>query len=283
MHLLAATPGSIEDGSGPVDLAQSPADLVILSAADSELALLSQARADMATPPSLRLANLRHLSHPLSVDLHLDQCATKSGMVIARILGGIGYWRYGFTQYAARLAEQKIPFMALPGDDKPDPELRQFSTVTDADYDALWSYFVEGGPENAGNLLAYAQAILAKTDKPQPARPLLRAGVYWPGAVQSDLTTVQTAWTPDAPVVPIIFYRALLEGAGLAPINQLTKSLLRRGLNPLPIFVASLKDPLSQATLNQLFTQAPPSVILRHSQTGDCWRAATNQLPNVSS
>ena len=262
MHLLAATPGSIEDGSGPVDLAQSPADLVILSAADSELALLSQARADMATPPSLRLANLRHLSHPLSVDLHLDQCATKSGMVIARILGGIGYWRYGFTHYAARLAEQKIPFMALPGDDKPDPELRQFSTVTDADYDALWSYFVEGGPENAGNLLAYAQAILAKTDKPQPARPLLRAGVYWPGAAQSDLTTVQTAWTPDAPVVPIIFYRALLEGAGLAPINQLTKSLLRRGLNPLPIFVASLKDPLSQATLNQLFTQAPPSVIL---------------------
>ena len=262
MHLLAATPGAIEDGTSPVDLSQTPADLVILSAADSELALLSQARADMTTPPSLRLANLRHLTHPLSVDLHLDQCATKSGMIIARILGGVGYWRYGFTQYAARLAEHKIPFVALPGDDKPDPELREFSTVSDTDYDALWSYFVEGGPENAANLLAYAQAMLAKTDKPQPARPLLRAGVYWPGAAQSDLITAQAAWTPDAPIVPIIFYRALLEGAGLAPINQLTKYLLRRGLNPLPVFVASLKDPLSQATLDTLFASAPPSVIL---------------------
>ena len=139
MHLLAATPGTIEDGSAPVDLSQTPADLVILSAADSELALLAQARADMADPPSLRLANLRHLSHPMSVDLHLDQCASKSGLVIARILGGIGYWRYGFTQYAARLAEAGIPFVALPGDDKPDPELREFSTVAGADYDALWS------------------------------------------------------------------------------------------------------------------------------------------------
>ena len=262
MHLLAATPGSIDDGAAPVDLSQTPADLVILSAADSELALLAQARAEMTDAPTLRLANLRHLAHPLSVDLHLDQCATRSRLVIARILGGIGYWRYGFTQYAARLAEHNIPFVALPGDDKPDPELREFSTVSGADYDALWSYFVEGGPQNAANLLAHAQAMLDNADRPQPARPLLRAGVYWPGAAQSDLSTAQGAWTPDAPVVPIIFYRALLEGAGLAPINQLTKSLLRRGLNPLPIFVASLKDPLSRATLDQLFTQAPPAVIL---------------------
>lgn len=262
MHLLAAPPGAIEDGTAPVDLAQTPADIVILSAADSELALLSTARADMTMPPTLRLANLRHLSHPLSVDLHLDHCATKSGLVIARILGGIGYWRYGFTQYAARLAEAKIPFVALPGDDKPDPELREFSTVSDADYTALWSYFVEGGPENASTLLTYAQAMLDRSAKPHPARPLLRAGVYWPGSAQSDLTTAQSAWTPDAPIVPIIFYRALLEGAGLAPINHLTKSLLRAGLNPLPIFVASLKDPLSQATLETLFTQAPPLVIL---------------------
>ncbi len=262
MHLLAATPGAIDDGTAPVDLSQTPADIVILSAADSELALLSTARADMSDAPSLRLANLRHLSHPLSVDLHLDQCASKSGMVIARILGGIGYWRYGFTQYAARLADAGIPFVALPGDDKPDPELREFSSVSDADYTALWSYFVEGGPENAATLLAYAQAMLAKTEKPHPASPLLRAGVYWPGSAQADLTTARAAWTPDAPIIPIIFYRALLEGAGLAPINHLTKSLLRAGLNPLPIFVASLKDPLSQATLEQLFTRAPPSVIL---------------------
>lgn len=60
----------------------------------------------------------------------------------------------------------------------------------------------------------------------------------------------------------MIFYRALVQGAGLNPINRLVKSLLRQGLNPLPIFVASLKDPVSVATLETLFTAAPPSVIL---------------------
>ena len=40
------------------------------------------------------------------------------------------------------------------------------------------------------------------------------------------------------------------------------KSLLREGLNPLPIFVASLKDPVSQATLQTLFEQTTPEVIL---------------------
>ncbi len=95
MHLLAATPGAIEDGKDPVDLGQTPADLVVISAADSELAALSQARAAMSDPPGLRLASLMHLQHPMTVDLHLDACATRSRLVIARVLGGAGYWKYG--------------------------------------------------------------------------------------------------------------------------------------------------------------------------------------------
>ncbi len=262
MHLLAATPGAISDGTEPVDLGQSPADVVIISAADTELAALSEARAELASPPTLRLANMMHLTHPMSVDLHLDDCATKSKLVIARILGGAGYWKYGLTQYAARLLEAGVPFVALPGDDKPDQELRELSTVTAADYDALWAYFVEGGPENSGNLLRYAKAMLHAGEKPVAARPLLRAGVYWPAAGIADLAAAKSDWTDGAPIVPIIFYRALVQGAGLNPINRLTRSLLRAGLNPLPIFVASLKDPLSTATLKNLFAEAPPDVIL---------------------
>ncbi|KQB96169.1 cobalamin biosynthesis protein CobN [Loktanella sp. 1ANDIMAR09] len=262
MHLLAATPGAISDGSEPVDLGQTPADVVIISAADTELAALAEARAEMPAPPTLRLANMMHLTHPMSVDLHLDDCATKSRLVIARILGGAGYWKYGLTQYAARLREAGIPFAALPGDDKPDPELRALSTVSPEDYDTLWSYLVEGGPENTTNLLAYAKAMLEGGEKPNPPRPLLRAGVYWPGAGIADLAAAQSGWTDNAPVVPIIFYRALVQGGGLNPINRLTRSLARAGLNPLPIFVASLKDPVSTATLNQIFDAAPPDVIL---------------------
>lgn len=265
MHLLAATPGAIDDGVDPVDLGQTPADVVILSAADTELAALSAARATLADPPDLRLANLTHLSHPMSVDLHLDTCASKSRLVIARILGGTGYWRYGFEQFAARLHAEGVPFVALPGDDKPDGELRALSTVSDRDYDALWSYFVEGGPENAANLLSYAHAMLDAPESRETipaARPLLRAGAYWPGAGQTTLENIAPHWQANAPVVPIIFYRALAEGAGLHPINRMVKALLRRGLNPLPVFVASLKDPVSAATLDHLFIVAPPSAIL---------------------
>ncbi len=262
MHLLAATPGTADDGQEPFDLGQTPADIVFISAADTELAALSAARMEMEAPPSLRLANLAHLQHPMSVDLHIDQCASKSRLVIARVLGGAGYWSYGLEQYAARLHEAGVPFAALPGDDKPDEELRALSTVAGGDYDALWAYMVEGGPENAVRFLEYARAMLDGGEKPAAAAPLLRAGLYWPGEGVVDLEAVRAMWREGAPVVPIVFYRALVQGAGLHPINRLTRALLRRGLNPLPVFVASLKDPVSQATLETIFTAAPPAVIL---------------------
>ena len=262
MHLLAATPGSIDDGSEPVDLGQTPADIVFISAADTELAALSEAHNAGAGDKSLRLANLTHLQHPMSVDLHLDNCATKSKLVIARCLGGAGYWKYGLEQFAIRLHAAGIAFAALPGDDKPDEELARLSTIDAEDYQNLWAYMVEGGPENATNFLGYAAAMLDGTDKPAPAKPLLKAGLYWPGQSASGLPDIQQNWQPDAPVVPLIFYRALVQGAGLHPINRLIKSLLRRGLNPMPVFVASLKDPISAATLAELFTIAPPDVIL---------------------
>jgi len=262
MHLLAATPGAIDDGKEPVDLGQSPADVVFISAADTELAALSAARAEMTGAPSLRLANLTHLQHPMSVDLHLENCATKSRLVIARVLGGTGYWKYGAEQFAARCHEAGVPLALLPGDDKPDADLRDLSTVADEDYDALWAYLVEGGPENSANFLGYARAMIEHCEKPAAASPLLRAGVYWPGSGVAGLDAARASWGEDQPVVPLIFYRALVQGAGLNPINRLVKSLLRAGLNPLPIFVASLKDPVSTATLEHLFTQASPSVIL---------------------
>src|SRR5690606_7781091 len=118
------------------------------------------------------------------------------------------------------------------------------STVSGDDYAALWAFLVEGGPDNAASFLGYARAMLDGGEKPEPARPLLRAGVFWPGAGVSDLATARKEWHDDAPIVPIIFYRALVQGAGLHPITRLTKALFKRGLNPLPIFVASLKDPV---------------------------------------
>ncbi len=262
MHLLAAQAGAIDDGTEAVDLGQGPADLVILSAADTEIAALADAHARAPAGLTLRLASLMHLRHPMSVDLHLDACATRSRLVVARVLGGRGYWPYGVEQYAARLHEAGVPLALLPGDDRPDPELRALSTVPGADYDAMWAYLVEGGPENAAGLLAYAAHRLDGALEPPAARAVLRAGLHWPGLASPSLEAVRARWPEGAPVAPLVFYRALALGAGLGPVDRLVEALVARGLAPLPVMVASLKDPLSVATLHGLMERAPPDVIL---------------------
>ena len=96
MHLLQVQPGEISDGTEPVDLGQTPADVLVISAADTEIAGLSAAFGEMSDgPESMRLANIGNLSHPFTIDKYLDDTATKSRLVIVRILGGQAYWPYG--------------------------------------------------------------------------------------------------------------------------------------------------------------------------------------------
>ncbi|MGZ9810342.1 cobaltochelatase subunit CobN [Pseudoroseicyclus sp. H15] len=282
MHLIAATPGAIGDGQSPVDTTQSPADLVVISAADTELAALSIARAEMPDAPELRLMRLQHLSHPMSVDLHLESCATKSRLVVARLLGGSAYWPHGLAQYSAHLAETGVAFVALPGDDKPDEELAALSTISAEDYRALHGFLTEGGPANAAGFLAHARAMIDDAPRPPGPKPFLKAGLYWPGQPEPSLSDLRAHWPEGAPIVPIVFYRALLQGGGLAPVDRLTKALLRAGLAPMPVFVASLKDDLSAATLEGLFTEAPPSVILNLTSFATAAPGATGRNPLAS-
>ena len=262
MHLLAAKSGTIDDGLEPFDLSQTPADLLFISSADSELTAISEAITETNHQTSVRLASLNHLQHPMSVDLHLEKTVSKCKLVIIRVLGGLGYWQYGVEQYSSVLRENNIPIAFLPGDDKPDPELRGLSTLNDTDYDQLWGYLVEGGLENTGNFLKYTNSILKGNTHPPSPKPVLKAGVYWPGEGITTPKEVHKHWKPDQHVVPIVFYRALIQGVGLNPVNRLVKALLKDNLNPLPIFVASLKDPLCQATIETIFDQHPPTVIL---------------------
>ena len=85
MHLLVTTPGEISDGTEAVDLDQSPGDIIVLSAAASDLAILSAARRRLhGYGPSLRFANLLQLGHNMSVDLYLEKTVAKAKLVVAR-------------------------------------------------------------------------------------------------------------------------------------------------------------------------------------------------------
>src|SRR5262245_66340660 len=106
MHLLASTSASIDDLVEAVDLRQSPGDIVILSFADSDLSGLAVAWAaqrDML--PTVRLANLRDLRHPLSVDLWLDTVGRHAKVIVVRLIGGLEWGRCGGVRQCERLRD----------------------------------------------------------------------------------------------------------------------------------------------------------------------------------
>ena len=261
MHLLQAQPGAIADGSEPVDLGQSPGDIVVLSAADTELASLSAARAGFGDDfPSLRLANLMQLSHNFSVDLYVETVIADARLVVVRLLGGVGYWPYGVEQLEAACGEAGIPLALLPGDDQPDAELARRSSLPAEVCHRLWQYGVQGGPENARDFLAYAASLLGHEIDWQEPRPLARAGVYRPPVLSED--PLAAARDGEWPVAAIVFYRALLQAGNTAPIDALAKALLAEGIAPLPVYCASLKEPVSAEIVAQLLAEAGAGLVL---------------------
>ena len=266
MHLLAATPGAVDDGSEAVDLGQTPGDIVVLSAADTEIACLAAAHAARqaadAAAPSVRLANYLRLGHNLSVDLYTDRVIANAQLVVVRLLGGRGYWTYGVDEIATACAAAEIPVAFLPGDDQPDAELSQLTTLDAAASHRLWQYLVHGGTANAEHFLAFAATLIGHDAAWREPAPLLRAGLYWPGMPTPTLADLRRDWRPDAPVAAIVFYRALVQAANLAVVDGLIAALQSTGLNPLPVYASSLKDPVAAATVAELLAAAPPDVIL---------------------
>jgi cobaltochelatase CobN len=267
MHLLAAKPGTISDGGEAVDLGQTPAEIVVLSAADTELAALAAAHAALPDPkPTLRLVNLLQLQHHMSVDLYLDQVVADerqpAKLVILRLIGGVRYWPYGVEQLSAVTNARGIKFACLPGDDQPDPELARQSNLNEAEAHRLWQYQVHGGQANAVEFLRYAASLIGHDVAWAEPRPLLRAGLYWPGHNILGLEDLQPLWIPGAPVAGIVFYRALLQAGTLAPIDALVAALIARGLNPLPIFVNSLKEAVAADLIRDLYAATNADITL---------------------
>ncbi len=255
MHLLAAQPGAIADGSAAVDLGQSPGDIVYLTAADSEISLLAAAHRALSERqagwPSLRLANVMRLGHNYSVDLYGETIIARAKLVIVRLLGGRGYWPYGVGEIAALCRARGIPVAFLPGDDQPDPDLTSESTLPAEALHRLWRFQSEGGPQNAANFLRFAASLIGHEGEWQEPRPLLRAGLYWPGAWAPDLGSLRKRWRDkDRPVAAVLFYRALLQAGNLAAVDQLISALDAVEINALPIFATSLRETAAAAMVD---------------------------------
>ena len=186
MHVIFRESHGLDDAETPVDLGQSPADLVVLSFSDSDLGAFSVAwyRGGGAEGriPTLRLANLAALKHPLSVDTYVEQTLTGAKGILIRLIGGVPYWSYGLQQIEALARAKGIALAVLPADGRPDPRLDEVSTLPQSTLRRLTHLCDTGG-------VVAAQAALAQL--------ALAAGLYAGPVIGSKALPTVGAWTPE--------------------------------------------------------------------------------------
>ncbi len=252
MHILANTSGVIDGAAEPVDLRQSPGDIIVLSAADSEIANLARA-ADVLGLEGLRLANLMRLQHNYSVDLYTEQTLAHAKLIVVRLLGGKSYWDYGIDSLAALARDKGIMLAVLPGGADRDDSLAAFNTITELEGEQLRQYLAAGGPENAAQFLRACIALFSGNGFAENVAAFKAADVYHPHAREYEAPKGR---------VGVVFYRSVIEGGLTAPIDALCRALQERGLSASAIYVASLKDKASAAFIAKTWHDAPPDVII---------------------
>jgi cobaltochelatase CobN len=251
MHLLVRDTASLDESEQAQDLGQSPADIVVLSFSDADLGALSAAWQAEGTHPSLRLASLSRLRHPMSVDLYVSGVIARARCVVIRLLGGLDYWRYGVEEVFAACCAAQIPLALLPGDGMDNPRLADFSTMAPDILARLDGCFRAGGQTNMARALSLAAAAGGfSVADPGPAEPMPQHGVHaFDGA-------------EGLPLAAIVFYRSHLLSADIAPIEALMAALRARGLAVGALYVGSLKAPESAAYIGGMLRAWAPRVVL---------------------
>jgi cobaltochelatase CobN len=263
MHLLTTSSTGLDELVEAVDLGQSPGDIAILSFADSDLAGLAAAwEIERENLPSVRLAHLRDLRHPMSVDLWIDSVGAHAKVIMIRLLGGLDWWKYGIDRLAALARERGIALAVLPGEDRDDIRLDAASTLPPDELAALLQYFREGGRANMRALLGRLARHAGRDVALREPRAVPRLAGYLPGEGAVALDRLVAALAPGQSVIPIVFYRAMLLADDTAPIDMLCAALAARGLAPAPLFITSLKDREADVFLRDAMPQLDPALIV---------------------
>ena len=263
MHILLRERHGLEETAAAEDLGQAPADLVVLSFSDSDLSAFAAAwRGGREMLPSLRLANLRRLTHPLSVDLYIEKTLSGARGILIRLLGGVEYWRYGVEQVSALAAANGIALAIVPGDGRPDPRLDAASNLPPSTLRRLKTLCDSSGPDSARAALAQLALAAGLPAVPPIHRAALeRHGFYVPGTGVVDACDLDLA-SDGAPIVLVVFYRAFLAASDTDPVDRLIGELARHGTRPIGLFATSLKDPESDGWLRHWIAQIAPDLII---------------------
>ncbi|MBR0704185.1 cobaltochelatase subunit CobN [Bradyrhizobium diazoefficiens] len=260
MHVVFRESRGLEETATPRDIGQDPADLVVLSYSDSDLAAFAAGwRRGRSSLPSLRLANLAELRHPLSVDTYVERTLLQARGILVRLIGGESYWPYGLAALQQLAKDRGIVLAVLPADGRDDVRLDAYSTLPVSTLRRLKVLCDTGGP-------VAAQAAIAQL--------ALASGLY-AGPVVGDMTVPEMGFYDPArgviaapaggegkPLALVTFYRSYLTAADTGPVDALIVALREKGFDAFGAFVTSLKAPGVADWLRAYLATNPPAAIV---------------------
>ncbi|TPQ26797.1 cobaltochelatase subunit CobN [Bradyrhizobium guangdongense] len=259
MHVVFRESHGLEETATPRDIGQDAADLVVLSFSDSDLAAFAAGwRRGRHNLPSLRLANLAELRHPLSVDTYIERTLFQARGILVRLIGGESYWPYGLAALRQLAKDRSTVLAVLPADGRDDEGLDALSTLPVSTLRRLKALCDKGGPVAAQAAIAqlalasglYAGPVAGELDVPE-------IGFYDPAR------GVAAAPNFDGrPRALITFYRSYLTAADTGPVDALIAALRHRGFDTYGVFVTSLKAPGVSDWLRAHVEVYPPAAIV---------------------
>lgn len=267
MHKIATLPGGWNpDTEGVIFVEQSPAPIVFLTYADTDIQTIAAAQSFLGSNfPELRVVNLLNLQQQLSIDTYVENVVSKARVIVLRLLGGNTYWSYGFEIVKEAAKSNNIALFVIPGDNSPDLDLISHSTVSLGNVNTLWRYLIEGGRENYGNAFQFVSDLCLQTKyNPESPKPIPEIGKYeWQKETKklAQLNNRLINISGDR-YCAILFYRSHYLAGNTAAIDELCKSIVEKNLTPLPIFISSLRNVELQQQLLVLLKQTKVKVLL---------------------
>ncbi|MGW3244855.1 cobaltochelatase subunit CobN [Streptomyces sp. NPDC001070] len=197
--------------------------ILLLSTSDTDL-LSARAANAAGGPVPFRLANPARL--PLD---ELPGLLDGTDLVVVRLLGGRRAWDDGLD---ALLAGPR-PVIVLTGEQAPDAQLMELSTVPVGIAAEAHAYLAHGGPANLEQLARFLSDTVLLTghgfDPPASAPS-------WGRLERAEAVT-------DGPRVAVLYYRAHHMSGNTAFVEALCSAIERAGARALPLYVASLRAP----------------------------------------
>ncbi|NVO23190.1 cobaltochelatase subunit CobN [Donghicola mangrovi] len=259
MHVVFRESHGLDQSDTPMDLGQTPAELIVLSFSDSDLGAFAAGyhRAKGALP-TVRLANLVALKHPLSVDVYAEQTLEGAKGILVRLIGGESYWSYGLATLQDLARRKGIALAVLPADGRQDDRLDQLSTLPVSTLRRLQHLCDAGGAVAAQAALAQLALAAGLYSAPvMGAKTVPDAGFYLP-----DTGVVTDPQRDDRPLALVTFYRSYLTSADTSPIDAMIAALEQRGFQAIGAFASSLKAPTAADWLRTQISTLKPATIV---------------------